>query len=477
MLDALAVLAEVDDVTTTRAAVQALQRRLGLAATGEITPALLQRAQAAAQAVHAEAHARAAAAAETAAALYSQIAGDREREIEAVRARHPGRPTSLTEEEVGASRLAEGRSALEAANHWRRAALSRERAAQAEVDAPLHSGVRDAHVSATDSSQTAGADNEDGRGASDSLQEAKARGEGRQATARGADPSDSRPEAKARGEDGHGASDSRPEARARGEDGGGASDSRQEARARGEDGGGASDSRQEARARGEDGGGASDSRQEAKARGEGGQATERRADPSDSRQEARARGEDGRGASDSRQEAKDRGEGGQATGRREGASDSQQHADAGPADRARLPGGAAAASSLPTVGAKPHLGEAAATGPPASSRRRCSRRGRGRGRGGPRRRLVLGSGRRQPVTSPPAIACRGRARSRGRSRPRRWSPRPPRRPRHGLRAMSLKTCPKNQNEARAPLSRRRRRRARARAAGLQRPREQPSATV
>ncbi|PCC69881.1 Putative peptidoglycan binding domain-containing protein [Nannocystis exedens] len=125
MLDALALLAEVDDVATTRAAVEALQRRLGLVATGEVTPALLQRAQAAAQAVHADAHARAAAAAETAAALYEQIAGDREREIEAMRARHPGRSTSLTEEEVGASRLAEARSALEAAKHWRRAAAGR----------------------------------------------------------------------------------------------------------------------------------------------------------------------------------------------------------------------------------------------------------------------------------------------------------------------------------------------------------------
>ncbi|WP_434422263.1 hypothetical protein [Nannocystis pusilla] len=178
MLDALAVLAEVDDVATTRVAVRALQRRLGLAATGEVTPALLQRAQAAARAVHADAHARAAAAAETAAALYSQIAGDREREIEAVRARHPGRPTSLTEEEVGASRLAEGRSALEAANHWRHAALSRERAAQAEIDAPRNSGVRA----------------EDGRGASDSLQEAEEGGEGGQATERRAGASDSRQE-------------------------------------------------------------------------------------------------------------------------------------------------------------------------------------------------------------------------------------------------------------------------------------------
>ncbi|MCY1012269.1 peptidoglycan-binding protein [Nannocystis pusilla] len=175
MLDALAVLAEVDDVATTRAAVQALQRRLGLAATGEITPALLQRAQAAAEAVHADAHARAAAAAETAAALYSQIAGDREREIEAMRARHPGRPTSLTEEEVGASRLAEARSALEAANHWRRAALGRERATQAEIDAPRNSGVSGHFVGATDASPTAS--DEDGRGASDSRQAAEAHGE------------------------------------------------------------------------------------------------------------------------------------------------------------------------------------------------------------------------------------------------------------------------------------------------------------
>ncbi|MCY0991626.1 hypothetical protein OV203_31075 [Nannocystis sp. ILAH1] len=188
MLDALAVLAEVDDVTTTRAAVQALQRRLGLAATGEITPALQQQAQAAAQAVHADAHARAAAAAETAAALYDQIAGDREREIEAVRARHPGRPTSLTEEEVGASRLAEGRSALEAAHHWRRAALSRERA---EIDAPRNSGVSNHLVGATDSSPTANARGEGGRGASDSLQEAKARGQDGQATERREGASDS----------------------------------------------------------------------------------------------------------------------------------------------------------------------------------------------------------------------------------------------------------------------------------------------
>ncbi|MFZ6181963.1 hypothetical protein [Nannocystis pusilla] len=260
MLDALAVLAEVDDVATTRAAVQALQRRLGLAATGEITPALLQRAQAAAEAVHADAHARAAAAAETAAALYSQIAGDREREIEAMRARHPGRPTSLTEEEVGASRLAEARSALEAANHWRRAALGRERAAQAEIDAPRNSGVSGRHVGATGASPTASDD--DGRGVSDS----------RQVTS-------------ARGEDGRGASDSR--------------------------------------------------------------------------QVTSARGEDGRGASDSPQEAKARGEGGQAPERREGASDSPQHTEAGPEDRARLPGEAA----LPTVGAGPHSEDAAATEP------------------------------------------------------------------------------------------------------------------
>ncbi|WAS92925.1 peptidoglycan-binding domain-containing protein [Nannocystis punicea] len=122
VLDALAVLAEVEDVATTTAAVQALQRHFGLAATGEVTPALLQRAQAVAQAVHADAHVEAATAAETAASLYEQIAGDREREIEAVRARHPGRPTSLTEEEVGASLLAQARCALEAAGHWRRAA-------------------------------------------------------------------------------------------------------------------------------------------------------------------------------------------------------------------------------------------------------------------------------------------------------------------------------------------------------------------
>ncbi|WP_271998379.1 hypothetical protein [Nannocystis radixulma] len=122
MLEALAVLADVDATTAADAAVQALQRHLGLAATGEITPALLSRAQAAARAVHAEAEVGAAEAAETASALYEQIAGDREREVEAARARQPPRPTCLTEEEVGASRLAEARCALEAAGHWRRAA-------------------------------------------------------------------------------------------------------------------------------------------------------------------------------------------------------------------------------------------------------------------------------------------------------------------------------------------------------------------
>jgi hypothetical protein len=229
VLDALAVLAEVDDVTTTRAAVQALQRHLGLAATGEVTPGLLQRAQAAARAVHADAHARAAAAAETAAALYSQIAGDREREIEAMRARHPGRPTSLTEEEVGASKLAEARSALEAANHWRRAALSRERAGQAEIDAPRISGVSGHHVGAMDSSPTVGADGEAGRGASDSQQEAEERGEAGQATERRENASDSRQEARARGEAGQGASDSRQEGEQGPERREGASDSPQHA--------------------------------------------------------------------------------------------------------------------------------------------------------------------------------------------------------------------------------------------------------
>lgn len=124
MLDALAVLADTGATTAADAAVQALQRHLGLAATGEVTPALLSRARAAARTVHADARVGAADAAEAAAALYEQIAGDREREVEAARARHPPRPTSLTEEEIGASRLAEARCALEAAGHWRGAAAA-----------------------------------------------------------------------------------------------------------------------------------------------------------------------------------------------------------------------------------------------------------------------------------------------------------------------------------------------------------------
>jgi hypothetical protein len=108
---------------TTVSAVQALQRRLGVAPTGELTPALVARARAAAAVVGAEAHARAAAAAEDCAALYQQIAAARQGEVEAARARHPGRPTCLTEEEVGASLLAAARSNFEAAAHWRRAAV------------------------------------------------------------------------------------------------------------------------------------------------------------------------------------------------------------------------------------------------------------------------------------------------------------------------------------------------------------------
>lgn len=142
------MLADEGDVSTESAAIAGLQRRLGLAVTGEVTPGLLRQAQAAAQAVHAAAQVQAAIAAETAAALYEQIAGDREREIEAVRARHPARPTSLTEEEVGASRLAAGRCALEAAGHWRRAALSRDAAAALGSAAPEAAG---------DASRTAGA--------------------------------------------------------------------------------------------------------------------------------------------------------------------------------------------------------------------------------------------------------------------------------------------------------------------------------
>lgn len=107
---------------TTAAAVQALQLRLGVEPTGELTPVLLARAREAAARVRAEAHARAATAAEECAALYEQIAAARQGEVEAARARHPGRPTSLTEEEVGASLLAAARCGLDAAGHWRRAA-------------------------------------------------------------------------------------------------------------------------------------------------------------------------------------------------------------------------------------------------------------------------------------------------------------------------------------------------------------------
>jgi hypothetical protein len=135
VLDALAVLADPGEPLAAATAVTALQRRLGVALTGEATPELLTDAQAAAQAVHAEAHARAALVAEEAAALYEQIAADREAEIATSRARHPTRPTSLTEEEVASSLLAAARSALTAANHWHRAAAAQraaERGAQSE---------------------------------------------------------------------------------------------------------------------------------------------------------------------------------------------------------------------------------------------------------------------------------------------------------------------------------------------------------
>lgn len=141
MLEALAVLADPGEPLAAATAVTALQRRLGVAVTDEATPELLADAQAAALAVHAEAHARAALAAEEAATLYEQIAADREAEVAASRARHPTRPTSLTEEEVASSLLAAARSALTAADHWRRAAaagVQAGRGAATEVERSAH---------------------------------------------------------------------------------------------------------------------------------------------------------------------------------------------------------------------------------------------------------------------------------------------------------------------------------------------------
>lgn len=149
----------------TTAAVQALQRRLGDEPTGELTPALVARAREAATRAGAEAHARAAAAAEESAALYQQIAASRQDEIAAARARHPGRPLCLTEEEVGASLLAAARADLEAAGHWRRAAVDDDpdasrlvRAARAEARArraalaagPWFRSAADGHLAAGD---------------------------------------------------------------------------------------------------------------------------------------------------------------------------------------------------------------------------------------------------------------------------------------------------------------------------------------
>lgn len=106
---------------TTRA-LRGLQRRFAMPDTGEITPALTARAHQELTRDRANAHARAAASAEAAADLYEQIAAKRRAEVEAARARVPPRPTTLPEEETGASLLAAARSRLDAAAQWLRAA-------------------------------------------------------------------------------------------------------------------------------------------------------------------------------------------------------------------------------------------------------------------------------------------------------------------------------------------------------------------
>lgn len=189
VLDALAVLADTGAAKAEIAAVEALQRCLGAAVDGEVSPALLRRAHVAATVVHAEAQVEAARAAEEAAALYEQIAGDRERDVEASRARHPSRPTCLTEEEVGASWLAVGRSALEAAGHWRRAATARASLGDAAAQDAASSGGTAANPgepregSGQPATREAAADRDDWRGDPLALQlrAARARARAREA--------------------------------------------------------------------------------------------------------------------------------------------------------------------------------------------------------------------------------------------------------------------------------------------------------
>lgn len=123
-------------------AVRSLQRRLGAPEIDAVAPALVQRARERAASARADAYARAAEAAESAAACYEEIAASRRADIDAARAHKVPRPTSLLEEEVGASLLAAARSRLDGAAHWTRAAavddaratrLARAREAQARA--------------------------------------------------------------------------------------------------------------------------------------------------------------------------------------------------------------------------------------------------------------------------------------------------------------------------------------------------------
>ncbi len=108
--------------STTAAAVRSLQTQLGEPEVGASTTALLRRARERAAAVRAERHAEAARAAEAAADCYEGIAEVRRADVDAARAHRTPRPTSLLEEEIGASLLAAARSRLDAAARWLRAA-------------------------------------------------------------------------------------------------------------------------------------------------------------------------------------------------------------------------------------------------------------------------------------------------------------------------------------------------------------------